>query len=222
VHPPVAKRLARRNTVIMTRRAVLSLAFVLLSSPAMARPPADATAYFAGGCFWGVEAVFEHVKGVKDAVSGFATGADSAVNGPLRPGHTSYAETVRVTYDPAQVSYEQLLRIFFTVAHDPTQLDRQGPDVGAEYRSTIFYESDEQARATLAFMGSLASAHTVSGSIVTEVVRLREFEAAPPAHQDFMKNNPNAPYVVINDKPKIAKLRHDFPELFRDRGWVRI
>ena len=210
----------------MTRLAVLSVALLLAPpvsrrAPA-SRTPAQATAYFAGGCFWGVEAVFEHVKGVTDAVSGFATGADSAVNGPLRPGHTGYAETVRVTYDPSQVSYDQLLRIFFTVAHDPTELDRQGPDVGAEYRSTVFYETDEQARATLAFMSGLAAAHTVEGSIVTEVVRLRQFSPAPAAHQDFMQHNPTAPYVVINDKPKIARLRHDFPALFRDRGWVHI
>jgi len=173
------------------------------------------TAIFAGGCYWGVEAIYDHVKGVKSAVSGFAVGGDPPPSVQLRPGHTGYAESVRVTYDPAQISYDQLLELFFTVVHDPTQLDRQGPDVGPQYRSTIFYQDEEQHQKAVAYLAHLDSAKTFPRPLVTEVVPLKSFKEAPADQQDYSEHHPDQPYIKINDAPKVEQLRRDYPALYR-------
>ncbi len=158
-----------------------------------------ATIVLAGGCFWGVEAVYEHVKGVQDVVSGFASGV----------------EAVRITYDPAKVSYAQLLKIFFSVVHDPTQLNRQGPDVGPQYRSAIFIANPEEQRAAQAYIAKLTDAKIFPNKIVTEVAPLVQFDLAGNEHQDYAARNPNSRYIVVNDLPKIAKLKTHFPALYR-------
>lgn len=175
-----------------------------------------ATAVFAGGCFWGVEAVFEHVKGVTNVVSGYAGGArGTAQYERVGTGRTGHAESVRVTYDPAKVSYEQLLRVFFTVAHDPTQLDRQGPDVGPQYRSAIFYEDSTQARTATALVAELTKAHSYPRPMVTQIVPLQGFYLAEEYHQDFAEKHPSHPYIVAHDRPKVAALKRQMPDLYR-------
>jgi peptide-methionine (S)-S-oxide reductase len=180
-------------------------------------PKPLSTAVFAGGCFWSVEAVFEHVRGVTDAVSGFS-GASLKAGDYVRPfrGTTGYAETVKVTYDSTTVSYEELLRVFFTVAHDPTEVDRQGPDDGAEYRSVIFFVNDAQRRASLAYIDSLEKSKTFKSPIATQVAPFRSFRVAAEEHQNFVLKNPNVPYVVTYDLPKLEHFRHDLPALFRE------
>lgn len=173
------------------------------------------TAVFAGGCFWGVEAVFRHVKGVTRAVSGYAGGtAQTADYEKVSSGATGHAESVEVTYDPAQVSYGQLLRVFFAVAHDPTQLNRQGPDVGTQYRSAVFFVNDEQKSVAQAYVNQLNAAKTFSRPIVTEIVTLPAFYAAEAYHQNYAARNPNQPYIVIHDLPKVAHLKEQFPALY--------
>lgn len=175
----------------------------------------EETAVFAGGCFWGIEAVFEHVKGVKSAESGYAGGKTANPSyDDVTSGETGHAEAVRVVYDPSQVSYAKLLQIFFSVAHDPTQLNRQGPDVGTQYRSVLFYASDEQKRLAEGYIAQLTKAKTFPRAIVTDVQPLREFYSAERYHQDYMARNPNAPYIVYHDRPKVAQLERNFPELF--------
>lgn len=196
-------------------------------SPATLPPPAlDAhlaesgaaadTAVFAGGCFWGVEAVFEHLKGVASAVSGYAGGS---VAGPsyerVSTGRTGHAESVLVVYDPATISYGTLLRVFFSVAHDPTQRDRQGPDVGPQYRSAIFYRNEQQKRAAAAYIEQLTRAHVFPRPIVTQLAPLQAFYPAEEYHQNYAERHPNQPYIVYNDRPKIAHLKRAFPELYR-------
>jgi peptide-methionine (S)-S-oxide reductase len=175
------------------------------------------TAVFAGGCFWGVEAVFEHVKGVTDARSGYAGGT---LKNPdydrVSEGDTGHAESVKVTFDPAQVSYEQLLKVFFSVAHDPTQLNYQGPDHGTQYRSAIFYTSPEQMKAAKDYVDSLTKANAFPAPIVTEISQLNAFYEAEAYHQDYLKKNPNERYIVVNDKPKVEALKKQFPDLWRD------
>ena len=176
---------------------------------------ATQTAVFAGGCFWGVEAVFRHVKGVQGAVSGYAGGtAETADYQRVSSGATRHAESVEVTFDPTQVSYGQLLRVFFSVAHDPTQLNRQGPDVGPQYRSAIFYVNDEQKSVAQAYIAQLNQAKVFPRSIVTEVVALPKFYPAEPYHQNYAERNPNQPYIVIHDAPKVANLKQHFPTLY--------
>jgi len=178
--------------------------------------PAEQTAVFAGGCFWGIEGVFEHVKGVKSAVSGYAGGsATSASYELVSSGDTEHAEVVRVVFDPSQVSYGQLMQLFFSVAHDPTQLNRQGPDRGTQYRSAIFYTSDEQKRAAEAYVAQLTTAKYFPRPIVTQIVPLRAFFEAEDYHQDYMAHNPNAAYIVQHDAPKVEQLRRQFPTLYR-------
>jgi peptide-methionine (S)-S-oxide reductase len=173
------------------------------------------TAVFAGGCFWGVEAVFRHVKGVASAVSGYAGGtAQTADYDRVSSGYTRHAESVQVTYDPAQVSYGQLLRVFFSVVHDPTQLNRQGPDVGSHYRSAIFFMNDEQKSVAQAYINQLNQAKSYSRPIVTEVVPLPAFYPAEDYHQNYAARNPNQPYIVIHDLPKLAHLKEQFPTLY--------
>jgi peptide-methionine (S)-S-oxide reductase len=175
------------------------------------------TAVFAGGCFWGVEAVFKHVKGVRKAESGYSGGsAGSASYAQVSAGNTEHAESVRVTYDASSITYGQLLKIFFSVAHDPTELNRQGPDIGTQYRSAIFFVSDEQTRVATAYIAQLQAARAFSRPIVTELTRLKAFYPAEPYHQDYLARNPNDPYIVVNDLPKIVDLMRQFPALYVD------
>jgi peptide-methionine (S)-S-oxide reductase len=179
---------------------------------------APQTAVLAGGCFWGVEAVFERLKGVTDVVSGFAGGSKATAHYEVvSRGMTGHAEAVRVTFDPAQISYGQLLRMFFAVAHDPTQLNRQGPDEGTQYRSSIFYADEEQRQVALAYIQQLDAAKVFKRPIVTTIVPLQGFYAAEAYHQDFVAHNPTYPYVVFNDLPKVEHLEKAFPELLKPR-----
>jgi peptide-methionine (S)-S-oxide reductase len=189
-------------------------------APAKDATPAsgDQTAVLAGGCFWGVEAVFEQIAGVKDVVSGFAGGQHSnAQYGAVATGTTGHAEAVKITYDPRRVSYGRLLEVFFAVAHDPTQLNRQGPDEGTQYRSAIFFGNSEQQTIAEAYIRQLNDARIFHAPIVTTVVPLDGFYAAEPYHQNFVSRNPNYPYVVYNDLPKLDHLRKAFPELLKSR-----
>lgn len=173
------------------------------------------TAVFAGGCFWGVEAVFEHVRGVTRVVSGYSGGSASAATyEQVSSGRTGHAESVRITYDPSRISYGQLLKVFFFVAHDPTELDRQGPDTGTQYRSAVFVANDEQKRVTEAYIAQLQAAHVFSRPIVTAVTRLQAFYEAEAYHQNYLVRHPDQPYIVINDLPKIANLQQRFPALY--------
>jgi peptide-methionine (S)-S-oxide reductase len=190
-----------------------------LPAPALDVPPAAGsapqTAVFAGGCFWGVEAVFRHVKGVKSAVSGYAGGkAKTADYEMVSTGTTGHAESVQVTFDPTQVTYGQLLRVFFSVAHNPTELNRQGPDVGTQYRSAIFFVNDEQKSVAQAYINQLDRAKVFSRPIVTQVVALPEFYPAEAYHQNYAALHPNQPYIVIHDLPKLAYLKEQFPALY--------
>jgi peptide-methionine (S)-S-oxide reductase len=177
-----------------------------------------ATAVFAGGCFWGVEAVFKHVKGVTSAVSGYAGGsAKTAHYEIIGMGLTGHAESVQVTYDPSQISYGQLLRVFFSVAHDPTQLNRQGPDVGTQYRSAIFYADSEQQRIAQAYIDQLSKAKAFARPIVTQLTPLNAFYPAEDYHQDYLAKHPESMYIVINDMPKLNNLRQEFPQIYVSR-----
>ena len=172
------------------------------------------TAVFAGGCFWGVEGVFEKLKGVKEAVSGYSGGArETAQYDIVSTGTTGHAESVQVTYDPSQIGYGTLLKVFFSVAHDPTELNYQGPDHGTQYRSAIFYSGEEQRRMAEAYIRALDQAKVYGKSIVTQLVPLKAFYPAEDYHQDFMKKNPGYPYIVVWDLPKIAKLEKEYPKL---------
>jgi len=175
------------------------------------------TAVFAGGCFWGVEAVYDHVKGVKHAVSGYAGG--NVVNPSyeqVSTGDTGHAESVEVIYDPSQVSYGKLLQIFFSVAHDPTQLNRQGPDHGTQYRSAIFYRNPQQQQVAESYIKQLTAANTYSRPIVTQVAKLGGFYPAEEYHQHYLTKNPYQPYIVINDQPKVAALKKQFPDVWQN------
>src|ERR1700728_3982081 len=174
-------------------------------------------AVFAGGCFWGTQTVFERVKGVLSTTVGYAGGsAETATYDQVTTETTGHAESVEVVYDPSKITYGQLLRIFFSVAHDPTQLNRQGPDVGTSYRSAIFYSNDEQKRIAEAYITQLDAAHVFPSRIVTEVTPLKGFYRAEDYHQDYALHNPDNPYILVCDRPKIAALKEQFPELFVD------
>lgn len=199
------------------RRTAL-FAGVLLSLPlagAAAAPARTETAVLAGGCFWGMEGLFEHVKGVEQAVSGYAGGsaADASYDKVSLEG-TGHAEAVKITYDPSQVSYAQLLQIYFTVAHDPTQVNRQGPDTGPSYRSAIFPQSPAQERFARAFIAKLNGAHVYKAPIATKIEH-GGFYPAEAYHQGFYRKHPAYPYIVINDKPKVAALHKRFPSLWK-------
>jgi peptide-methionine (S)-S-oxide reductase len=201
--------------------ALLSLAAAPASAlspePVVATAPAATvdTVVFAGGCFWGVQGVFQHVKGVVSATSGYSGGS---VANPdyerVSSGRTGHAESVRVIYDPSRVSYARLMEVFFTVAHDPTQLNRQGPDVGTQYRSAVFYTSDAQRQATAAYVALLEKN---GRKIVTQIAPLRGFNVAEAYHQDYATLHPDEPYIRYNDLPKIAQLRQQYPQLWSDR-----
>jgi peptide-methionine (S)-S-oxide reductase len=181
----------------------------------LAKASSTETAVFAGGCFWGVEAVFENVKGVSKAVSGYAGGEAKTANYDLvSTGRTGHAEAVSISYDPSKVSYGQLLKVFFAVAHNPTELNRQGPDVGTQYRSAIFYSSPEQERVAKAYVAQLDAAKAFRKPIVTELAPLKKFYDAEAYHQDYLVRNPTQPYIVMHDLPKLAALKKDLPALY--------
>ncbi len=193
---------------------------VALPAPAVDVPASGKkqTIVFAGGCFWGVQAVFQHIKGVTEATSGYAGGAaDSAKYDLVSTGTTGHAESVRVTFDPAQVSLGQLLQVFFSVAHDPTTLNRQGPDEGTQYRSAVFFTTPDQQRVTAAYVAQLEGTKLLGGRIVTQVAPLAAFYPAEAYHQDYARRHPADPYIVINDAPKVAHLRQLFPALYSER-----
>jgi peptide-methionine (S)-S-oxide reductase len=181
-----------------------------------AAAPVEETAVFAGGCFWGVDAVFKHVKGVTDVVSGYSGGAAATAHYEMvSEGTTGHAESVRVRFDPARVSYQQLLQVFFSVAHDPTQLNRQGPDAGSQYRSAIFYTGDEQQKMAQGYIRQLTAARAYSAPIVTQVVPLQQFYPAEEHHQNYLALHPYQPYIIFNDMPKLKHLQEQFPALYR-------
>jgi peptide-methionine (S)-S-oxide reductase len=170
-----------------------------------------------GGCFWGVQAVYQHTKGVISASSGYAGGnADTAHYEQVETGSTGHTESVKILYDPAQITYGQILMIFFSVAHNPTELNKQGPDWGTQYRSSIFYANEEQKRIAAAYVSQLVDAKIYAQKIMTQVVALHEFYPAEPYHQDYVKRHPGNPYITINDLPKLANLKKEFPELYRE------
>ena len=176
------------------------------------------TAVFAGGCFWGIEAVFEHVKGVTDVRSGYAGGdKKTAEYERVSDGNTGHAESVKVTYDPAKISYVQLLTVFFSVAHDPTEVNRQGPDTGPQYRSAIFYVNDDQKKLATEYIDAINKSRALPKPVATEVSALKEFFEAESYHQDYLKNHPNEPYIVYNDMPKLAALKQRFPDLYAEK-----
>ena len=183
--------------------------------------PGLQTIVLAGGCFWGIEAVFEHVKGVADAVSGYAGGTKAQADyETVSTGTTGHAESVQVTFDPTKVSLEKLLQVFFSVATDPTQLNRQGPDVGPQYRSAIFFQDEEQERVAKAYIDQLTKAKVYPKPIVTQVVKLEGFYPAEAYHQNFAERNPTYPYIVYNDLPKVANLKKQFADLYRNETAV--
>jgi peptide-methionine (S)-S-oxide reductase len=197
---------------------------VVLNAASLPNPAVDASksdkktevAVVAGGCFWGIEAVFDNVKGVTDAVSGYAGGNQATAHYEIvSTGTTGHAESVQITYDPSQVSYGQLLKIYFSVAHDPTQLNRQGPDEGTQYRSEIFYMNDEQKKIAEAYIQQLNAAKVFGKPIVTKVEPLKEFYRAEDYHQDYAVKNPNQAYIVYNDLPKVAHLRQEYPAMVK-------
>lgn len=182
---------------------------------ALASASGKQTAVFAGGCFWGTQAVFERVKGVTKTTAGYSGGsAATATYDQVTTETTGHAESVEVVYDPSKITYGQLLRIFFSVAHDPTQLNRQGPDVGTSYRSAIFYVNDDQKRIANAYIAQLDTAKVFAARIVTEVMPLKGFYRAEDYHQDYALHNPENPYIQVCDRPKIESLKRQFPELF--------
>ena len=225
---PILRR-PRRRAQILLLVAVAALAIRsqpaaadgarALPLPAADLPPGPATSavvVLAGGCFWGVQGVFQHVNGVTNAVSGYAGGDKKTADYEIvSTGTTRHAESVQVTYDPRQISYGRLLQIFFSVAHDPTELNRQGPDTGTQYRSAIFPLSDEQAEVAKAYIAQLDQTHAFKKAIVTKIEPGRTFYPAEGYHQDFLVRNPTYPYIVINDLPKIEDLKRILPEVYR-------
>jgi peptide-methionine (S)-S-oxide reductase len=196
---------------------------VTLPPPAVDAPLAapgapSRTTVLSGGCFWGVQAVYQHVRGVNNAISGYAGGsASTAQYEVVSTGRTGHAESVQIAYDPARVTYGQLLRVFFSVAHDPTTLNRQGPDEGTQYRSAIFFQDADQERIARAYIAELDQAHVFKHPIVTDITKLPAFYEAEDYHQDYATLHPHDPYIVVNDAPKVANLRALFPDLYLGR-----
>jgi len=198
----------------MKRTPLLIASILAASGPAAAAPRAE-TAVLAGGCFWGMESVFEHVKGVKEVVSGYAGGGVNDANyDAVSSEQTGHAEAVRITYDPSAISYSQLLQIYFTVAHDPTQVNRQSPDVGPSYRSAIFPQSPAQERFARAFIARLNGTHVFKAPIATKI-ESGGFYPAEAYHQDFARKHPYYPYILVNDRPKVTALQKRFPSLYK-------
>jgi peptide-methionine (S)-S-oxide reductase len=217
------KTIARTIVVLLASLPILSCQAATnavipaaTTDAALAASSSRETAVFAGGCFWGTQAVFERVKGVVETTAGYSGGsAATAHYDDVTTETTGHAESVKVVYDPSKITYGQLLRIFFAVAHDPTQLNRQGNDVGTSYRSVIFFANDEQKRIATAYIAQLDGAHVFAKPIVTQVVPLKAFYAAEGYHQDYALKNPDNPYIYVCDRPKIAALKQQFPELFQ-------
>ena len=205
--------------VLMAGTAACSAGSGAVPGPAVdaakAAAPGQQTAVLAGGCFWGIQAVFQHVKGVISATSGYSGGeAKTAQYVIVSTGETGHAESVKITYDPSQITYGELLRVFFSVAHDPTQLNRQGPDDGTQYRSVIFYGNDEQKKIAEAYIAQLDKSRVFSSAIVTQVVPLKSFYPAEAYHQNYATRHPDQLYIVYNDAPKVVHLKQQFPELY--------
>jgi peptide-methionine (S)-S-oxide reductase len=210
---------------LMALAVAAALPFTALAGSALPAPAQDIpaasmkspqTAVFAGGCFWGVEAVFRHTKGVSSAVSGYAGGdAKTADYETVSTGRTGHAESVQVTYDPSVVTYGELLRVFFSVAHDPTQLNRQGPDYGTQYRSAVFFANEDQKRVAQAYVDQLRQAKAFSSPIVTQIVPLPAFYPAEAYHQNYLAYHRTQPYIVYNDLPKLAALKEQFPDYYK-------
>jgi peptide-methionine (S)-S-oxide reductase len=231
IEESVAMRLNRGSAMLGAVMAVAVLAFAhrlagasqqetVLPTVAVDEQPTakTETTVFAGGCFWGIQSVFQHTKGVISATSGYAGGSmQNPSYEDVSSGRTGHAESVRVVFDPEQISYGQLLKIFFSVAHDPTQLNRQGPDVGTQYRSALFYASDEQRRVAEAYIDQLTKAHVFARPIVTEVKALKDFFPAEAYHQNYAELHPNEPYIVYNDAPKVVNLKKQFPDFYTDK-----
>jgi len=216
------------STVILLMVATMvACSAVTASATAIPDPAVDAplanvkgkqTAVLAGGCFWGVEAVFENVKGVSDVKSGYSGGSPATAQYErVGTGETGHAESVKITYDPSQISYGQLLKVFFSVAHDPTELNRQGPDTGTQYRSAIFYANEEQKHIAQAYIEQLNRAKVFGRPIVTQVTALQSFTEAEAYHQDYLIHHPDEPYIVINDLPKVENLRKQLPGLCKTK-----
>jgi peptide-methionine (S)-S-oxide reductase len=224
----VSSNILRRSLIVVGLALVAGVTFrlvyatdraVTIPDPQVDAPLAkasgQATAVIAGGCFWGVQAVFQHVQGVTSAVSGYSGGsASTAEYEVVGTGVTGHAESVKITYDPSRISYGQLLKIFFSVAHDPTQLNRQGPDQGTQYRSAIFYAGEEQKHVAESYVAQLQQAKVFPRSIVTEIASLKGFYQAEAYHQNYATLHPNDPYIVINDAPKVAHLKQQFPQIY--------
>ncbi len=186
-----------------------------VADEARAAAPGKETVVVAGGCFWGIQAVFQHVKGVVSATSGYSGGSEKTADyETVSEGRTGHAESVQIVYDPSQVTYGELLRVFFSVAHDPTEFNRQGPDEGTQYRSVIFYGNDDQKRIAEAYIAQLDQAKSFGHKIVTQVVPLKGFYPAEKYHQNYAAMHPDNPYIVYNDAPKVANLRREFPDLY--------
>ena len=198
--------------------ASVSIPSPSIDEPATTTETNDRTAVLAGGCFWGIEAVFEHVKGVKNVTSGYAGGSAATAHYELvGTGRTGHAESVSIVYDRSQISYGQLLKVFFSVAHDPTELNRQGPDEGTQYRSSIFYVNEEQKQVATAYIKQLTDAKIFRRPIVTTVVPLDAFYPAEAYHQNFLVRNPTYPYIVYNDLPKVKHLEQEFPAMVKGK-----
>ncbi|NNM80489.1 MAG: peptide-methionine (S)-S-oxide reductase MsrA [Gallionella sp.] len=198
------------------KKIVLSISVLLGVLMANLSQAATQVAVFSGGCFWGVDAVYKHVKGVTEVVSGYAGGeANTAHYEMVSEGNTGHAESVRVSFDPARVTYAQLLQVFFSVAHDPTQLNRQGPDSGSQYRSAIFYTTPEQQQQAQNAIQTLTAKHVYTSPIVTQVAPLKQFYAAEARHQNYLALHLTQPYIVFNDLPKLAQLKKQFPALYQ-------
>jgi peptide-methionine (S)-S-oxide reductase len=223
----MSRYLFPRAALVLVVSAVMACSAATASGPAIPDPALDAplakargsqTAVLAGGCFWGIEAVFEHVKGVSEVKSGYSGGSpETAQYEKVGTGRTGHAESVHITYDPSQISYGQLLKVFFSVAHDPTELNRQGPDTGTQYRSAIFFANEEQKRIAQAYIEQLNRAKLFGRPIVTQVAVLKSFHDAEEYHQDYLFHHPDEPYIVINDLPKVENLRKQLPALYKAR-----
>jgi peptide-methionine (S)-S-oxide reductase len=210
----IVSTLAFNSTRNSSRGSVAALPNPTLDAP-MPTAKGEETAVLSGGCFWGIQAVFKHVKGVIDVKSGYSGGSAATAHYEMvSDGNTGHAESVRISFDPSQVSYGQLLKVFFSVAHDPTELNRQGPDTGSQYRSVVFYADEDQKRIALAYIDQLNQAKVFGRPIVTQVVALRAFYEAEGYHQDYAVRHPTDPYIAINDLPKVENLRRQFPDLY--------
>lgn len=227
-------QVARRNVLLIASVAALSVLSLpgfsaaiphsigtfpkpALDEPVSSNRGKQEAAVLSGGCFWGVQAVYQHTKGVISATSGYAGGsANTAHYEQVGSGSTGHAESVKIVYDPAQITYGQILMIFFSVAHNPTELNKQGPDWGTQYRSAIFYANEEQQRIAAAYIAQLESAKVYAQKIVTKLEPLNQFYPAEAYHQDYVKHHPDNPYITINDLPKLATLKKEFPELYRE------